>query len=116
VAIRGSCLCGAVSYEITGSLGRTGHCHCSMCRKSHGQRLRRGRWSTRASSNRHQGSNLSAGMSPPLDEKGAFAKSAAPRLLRRIPERSRRWAQSTAIRVCAQANTFSPRQKHRGMK
>ena len=36
MAIRGSCLCGAVSYEITGSLGATGHCHCSMCRKSHG--------------------------------------------------------------------------------
>jgi hypothetical protein len=36
VAIRGSCLCGVVSYEITGSLGATGHCHCSMCRKSHG--------------------------------------------------------------------------------
>jgi hypothetical protein len=36
VAIRGSCLCGAVIYEITGSLGATGHCHCSKCRKSHG--------------------------------------------------------------------------------
>lgn len=36
MAIRGSCLCGVVSYEITGSLERMGHCHCSMCRKSHG--------------------------------------------------------------------------------
>ncbi len=36
MAIRGSCLCGVVGYEIAGSLGATGHCHCSMCRKSHG--------------------------------------------------------------------------------
>lgn len=35
-AIRGSCLCGTVSYEITGPLAIAGHCHCSMCRKSHG--------------------------------------------------------------------------------
>ena len=36
MAIRGSCLCGAVSYEITGAFRFIGHCHCSMCRKSHG--------------------------------------------------------------------------------
>ena len=36
VAIRGSCLCGAVRYEITGSFEMAGHCHCSICRKSHG--------------------------------------------------------------------------------
>ena len=35
MAVTGSCLCGAVRYEITGSPGRTGHCHCSICRKSH---------------------------------------------------------------------------------
>uniref|UniRef100_B8HT33 Glutathione-dependent formaldehyde-activating GFA n=1 Tax=Cyanothece sp. (strain PCC 7425 / ATCC 29141) TaxID=395961 RepID=B8HT33_CYAP4 len=36
MAIKGSCLCGAVSYAINGSLERIGHCHCSICRKSHG--------------------------------------------------------------------------------
>ena len=36
MAITGSCLCGAVSYEITGSFKFMGNCHCSMCRKSHG--------------------------------------------------------------------------------
>lgn len=36
MAISGSCLCGAVVYEITGSFKLIGHCHCSMCRKSHG--------------------------------------------------------------------------------
>ena len=36
MAITGSCLCGAVSYEITGPFNFIGNCHCSMCRKSHG--------------------------------------------------------------------------------
>lgn len=33
---RGSCLCGAVKYEIDESPPRVAHCHCSMCRKFHG--------------------------------------------------------------------------------
>ncbi|ASC72938.1 Putative glutathione-dependent formaldehyde-activating enzyme [Halomicronema hongdechloris C2206] len=36
MTLGGSCLCKAVSYEITGPLGPTGHCHCSICRKAHG--------------------------------------------------------------------------------
>lgn len=36
MAIQGSCLCGAVRYEVTGPVTGAGHCHCSMCRKSHG--------------------------------------------------------------------------------
>lgn len=34
--IRGSCLCGAVRYEIMSPLRKMTHCHCSMCRKAHG--------------------------------------------------------------------------------
>lgn len=33
---KGSCLCGAVRYEITAAINRITHCHCSMCRKAHG--------------------------------------------------------------------------------
>ncbi|OZA22668.1 MAG: aldehyde-activating protein [Hydrogenophilales bacterium 17-61-9] len=33
---KGSCLCGAVKYEITGSLGPVVYCHCSRCRKANG--------------------------------------------------------------------------------
>lgn len=33
---KGSCLCGAVGYEITGSLGPIVLCHCSRCRKANG--------------------------------------------------------------------------------
>jgi len=34
--INGSCLCGEVSYEITGDVGEIVHCHCVTCRKAHG--------------------------------------------------------------------------------
>ncbi len=29
----GSCICGAVRYEIQGDVTKTGACHCGMCRK-----------------------------------------------------------------------------------
>ncbi|MEP7085414.1 MAG: GFA family protein [Betaproteobacteria bacterium] len=32
----GSCLCGAVRYEIFGKLRDVVDCHCAMCRKTHG--------------------------------------------------------------------------------
>jgi hypothetical protein len=33
---RGSCLCGALSYEIEGELDGVWMCHCSNCRKTSG--------------------------------------------------------------------------------
>jgi hypothetical protein len=38
--LRGSCLCRAMQYEISGPLGRIVHCHCSMCRKATGAAFR----------------------------------------------------------------------------
>jgi hypothetical protein len=35
-ANQGSCLCGAVRFEMTGPYKWFTHCHCSMCRKHHG--------------------------------------------------------------------------------
>jgi hypothetical protein len=32
----GSCLCGAVKYEVRGDLGTAMYCHCSRCRKASG--------------------------------------------------------------------------------
>lgn len=32
----GSCLCGAVRYDVAGPFSMMIHCHCSMCRKHHG--------------------------------------------------------------------------------
>lgn len=32
----GGCLCGAVRYEIHGSLRDVVNCHCGQCRRSHG--------------------------------------------------------------------------------
>ena len=34
--LKGSCLCGAVRYEVTGEAKRFYHCHCSRCRKASG--------------------------------------------------------------------------------
>ena len=39
-ALRGSCLCGGVKYEITGPLLSPANCHCSICRKQHGAAFR----------------------------------------------------------------------------
>ena len=36
VRATGSCLCGAVRYEVTGTLRIVVECHCAMCRKTHG--------------------------------------------------------------------------------
>ncbi len=34
--LNGSCLCGAVAYEVDAPLGAIVHCHCHTCRKAHG--------------------------------------------------------------------------------
>lgn len=34
--VNGSCLCGAVRYELRGPFLQLAHCHCSLCRKHHG--------------------------------------------------------------------------------
>lgn len=34
--LAGSCLCGDVAFEIDGDVTPLAHCHCSMCRKTHG--------------------------------------------------------------------------------
>lgn len=36
MATRGSCLCGAVAFELTADPTWAHHCHCSRCRKSRG--------------------------------------------------------------------------------
>ena len=33
--MKGSCLCGAVVYEVDRLAGPIGHCHCTTCRKAH---------------------------------------------------------------------------------
>lgn len=34
--IKGSCLCGDVTYQVTGKMSDIIHCHCRTCRKAHG--------------------------------------------------------------------------------
>ena len=38
--LKGSCLCGGVTYEISAPLTDVINCHCSMCRKAHGAAFR----------------------------------------------------------------------------
>ena len=33
---KGSCLCGAVQFEVTGPIRNIVYCHCSQCRKAQG--------------------------------------------------------------------------------
>ena len=33
---RGSCLCGAVHYQVRGTIGPMANCYCTDCQKSHG--------------------------------------------------------------------------------
>ena len=39
---KGSCLCGAVSYEVSGELGPINYCHCRRCRKATGSAFNTG--------------------------------------------------------------------------
>ena len=34
--VNGSCLCGAVRFEVTLPTMFCGHCHCTMCQRNHG--------------------------------------------------------------------------------
>jgi len=36
MSIKGSCLCGTVTFAVTGQFQLAGNCHCSICRRSHG--------------------------------------------------------------------------------
>jgi hypothetical protein len=36
ITLTGSCLCGAVKYEVAGEAQRFYHCHCARCRKATG--------------------------------------------------------------------------------
>lgn len=38
--LSGSCLCGAIRYEISGPLSSVVNCHCGMCRKAHAAAFR----------------------------------------------------------------------------
>ena len=38
--LKGSCLCGGITYEINAPLTDVINCHCSMCRKAHGAAFR----------------------------------------------------------------------------
>lgn len=33
---KGSCLCGEVTFNVTGFSAKVANCHCTMCRKFHG--------------------------------------------------------------------------------
>ncbi len=34
--IEGACLCDQIQYAVDGEIDNVSHCHCSMCRRTHG--------------------------------------------------------------------------------
>ena len=36
ISYQGSCLCGGVTFSVSGFSDQVANCHCSMCRKFHG--------------------------------------------------------------------------------
>ena len=36
ITLAGRCLCGVVTFQVSGPFNTMTHCHCSMCRKHHG--------------------------------------------------------------------------------
>ncbi len=34
--LKGSCLCGAIKYEVSTPISSITHCHCTLCQKAHG--------------------------------------------------------------------------------
>lgn len=38
--LNGSCLCGQITFQVSGPLRDTLNCHCTMCRKAHGAAFR----------------------------------------------------------------------------
>lgn len=34
--VTGTCLCGAVAWDLAGPIDLINHCHCTMCRRVHG--------------------------------------------------------------------------------
>ena len=55
--IAGSCLCGAVTWELDGRLDNATHCHCSMCRKAHGAPFATYAWARTADVRRVSGAD-----------------------------------------------------------
>lgn len=45
--MRGSCLCGAIQYEVDELDGPIGHCHCHTCRKAHAAAFNSNAWVNR---------------------------------------------------------------------
>jgi hypothetical protein len=81
MSVKGSCLCGAVTYEITGPFEYVGNCHCSICRKSHGAAF-----ANRSISAGSRAKTSFNATNPLPEQQGASASDAAHRWPVYIPE------------------------------
>src|SRR5215510_4945933 len=128
-ALRGSCLCGEVRFEIDGPLMRSSHCHCRQCQKAHGAPFRT-RARVAAADFRFVGGEelVSFYESTPSTHRG-FCKVCAPVLVK-FDEHSRsgkptpapwrsmvsRWRRSTTTPASAPTHTRLSSTKRRGSR
>jgi len=66
--LRGSCLCGGVTFEITQAVGPFELCHCNWCRKANGSAFVAGLGVNRADFRLLQGGNLIETFAAPVRE------------------------------------------------
>ena len=64
--VRGSCLCGAVRFEVAEVSGPFELCHCSRCRRSTGSAFMAGVWVARAAFRLLQGEEQIAAYDAPI--------------------------------------------------
>jgi hypothetical protein len=93
-AIRGSCLCGGVKFEIIGPLLSPLNCHCSLCRKQHAAPFRSRARAQVKDFRWLQGENLVKYYETPGGYQRGFCRECGSPILNRTAPNSKRAAES----------------------
>ena len=72
--IKGSCLCGGITFSINGKPEAASHCHCRMCQKQHGAAYATYARFARSQIEYHSGQELLASYNSSADVMRRFCK------------------------------------------